>query len=59
MGMFDYIQDEVKCLNCSEEFIVEEQIKWTDCCTLHLYNIGDRIQQKMGNIITQHGLDLH
>ena len=48
MGMFDYIQGEVKCLNCGKEFVAEEQVKWTDYCTLHLYNIGDRIPAEDG-----------
>lgn len=48
MGMFDEIQGEVKCLNCGNEFIAEEQIKWTDYCTLRLYNIGDTIPTEDG-----------
>lgn len=48
MGMFDEIQGEVKCLNCGNEFIAEEQIKWTDYCTLRLYNIGDTIPAEDG-----------
>lgn len=48
MGMFDEIQGKVKCLNCGNEFIAEEQIKWTDYCTLRLYNIGDTIPAEDG-----------
>ena len=42
MGMYDNIQGEVKCLNCGEEFIADDQIKWADCL-LRYYTIGDRI----------------
>ena len=48
MGMFDNIQGEVKCLNCGKEFIAEEQIKWTDYCTLQYHNIGDTIPAEDG-----------
>ena len=41
--MYDNICGEVKCLNCRKEFIAEEQVKWTDWCTLQYYNIGDKI----------------
>ena len=42
MGMFDYIQGEVKCQNCRKEFIAEDQIKWANCL-LRCYNVGDKI----------------
>ena len=48
MGMFDDIQGEVKCLNCGEEFIADDQIKWADC-ELHQYNVGDSIPAKDGD----------
>lgn len=47
MGMFDYVQGEVKCLNCRKEFIAEEQIKWADCL-LKYYTVGDSIEAKDG-----------
>ena len=42
MGMFDNIQGEVKCLNCRETFIADDQIKWADC-SLKYYTVGNRI----------------
>lgn len=42
MGMYDNIQGEVKCLNCRETFIADDQIKWRDCL-LKYYTVGDRI----------------
>ena len=47
MGMFDNIQGEVKCLNCNEDFIADDQIKWADCL-LEYYTVGSKIPVEDG-----------
>lgn len=43
MGMFDYIKHEIECPNCHSKMVIREQIKWTNKCSCHTYQVGDKI----------------
>ena len=48
MGMYDNIRGKVKCPKCNKKFIVDEQVKWTNDCFLHTYEVGDDIDASDG-----------
>ena len=48
MGMFDYIEHEIKCPNCHSKMAIREQIKWTNKCRCHTYKVGDMIDAPDG-----------
>lgn len=48
MGMYDVIKHKIKCPKCNANVQIEEQIKWTNCCVLNYYKVGDKIDAPDG-----------
>lgn len=48
MGVYDVIRGTVKCPKCGNIFEAEEQVKWTNECFLHTYEVGDEIDAANG-----------
>lgn len=48
MGMFDMITHKMKCPQCNNDIEFVEQIKWTNDCIMHTYQVGDKIDAMDG-----------